>query len=650
MTSLPPLTVASLATTGTLGVSGTASIGIATVSQLCAGGASGRAPVITSMPVMTTNTVGGFTVSSSTNDRSTPACYAFDSSSTTNWLSASGKYSSGAYTGTVTTGSTKGEYLQIQTPVLCQLQSYSLFGSSTHALTAFSIMGSSDGVTYTTIDTRSGQDCTTQQVFIAPTQTTSFLYLRLIIAQDINTNSTTAASVSNFAPVFLGMPYTLDVNGPSRVTGTLMVTDTASTGLLTTASINNTGDLAVTGASNFTGLATASAGINVLGNAAFSGGVVTAGTLQASGGVKLPDSRTLEFGSNLSKATNAGSIGYQLATPSALDIYGGGTTVGSRSLQLWDNVTIAGGLRAGIWDVCAALATFGRPAALFPSPPGPVSNNTDDYVITASSNSSTAYQAFTTTGWTSALVYGATNAAPATTNYTTMSDTDPSSSSMSITGEWVQIQLPCSLSLALWQSASSGYPPDQTYVLASFDGTTWYSCCSSSTTVPRAFPTIFAPQVYSKQSFTYFRIVFYLIPSTYQPVNAGGGAQTLQTKNVSASNIWLGGVGTRKLAKWTPLALASGVGTYQSSVPAFSKDALGMVTLRGMMSIPSGTNITLATLPPLCRPLTSNGTTMPSYAGNAFCVVQIDTSGVIKIISGGSTTFLSLNNLQFDTN
>ena len=121
-------------------------------------GASGRGPSF-SMPMMTANTAGGFTVSAST--LSSNAFQAFDSSSSTNWTSGS-TYSLGAYTGTVTTGSTMGEYLQIQTPVLCQLQSYSLYGSSQNALNAFSIMGSLDGFTYTTIDTRSGQNCMTQ--------------------------------------------------------------------------------------------------------------------------------------------------------------------------------------------------------------------------------------------------------------------------------------------------------------------------------------------------------------------------------------------------------------------------------------------------------------------------------------------------------
>ena len=245
------------------------STGTATASQVYAGGASGGRGPSFSMPVMTANTTGGFTVSGSV---SSYAYYAFDSSSTTSWGSG-GSYSSGAYSGNVTTGSTMGEYLQIQTPVACQLQSYSLYGSSLHALNAFSIMGSLDGITYTTIDTRLGQNCRTQQDFTAPSQTMSWLYFRLIITQDLQTPNARGATspsavVSNFAPFFLGIPYVLDVNGPSRLTGALTVTSLASTvglnntgNLAVTGTSNLTGNLAVTGTSNLTGAVTASSGV-----------------------------------------------------------------------------------------------------------------------------------------------------------------------------------------------------------------------------------------------------------------------------------------------------------------------------------------------------------------------------------------------------
>lgn len=101
-------------------------------------------------------------------------------------------------------------------------------------------------------------------------------------------------------------------------TGNLNITGTASTAAWTAPGVINTGNLAVTGTSALIGLVTASAGINLVGN------------------------RTLNFGSDQTKATNAGSIGYQVATAGALDVYGAGTAVGSRNLQLWDNITVPG--------------------------------------------------------------------------------------------------------------------------------------------------------------------------------------------------------------------------------------------------------------------------------------------------------------------
>lgn len=73
---------------------------------------------------------------------------------------------------------------------------------------------------------------------------------------------------------------------------------------------------------------------------------VTSGTI-AAGALNLPGSNTVNFGSdNLTKAAFAGNIGYQLATANALDIYGAGSAVGSRSVKLWDNVQVPGTMNA----------------------------------------------------------------------------------------------------------------------------------------------------------------------------------------------------------------------------------------------------------------------------------------------------------------
>ena len=64
------------------------------------------------------------------------------------------------------------------------------------------------------------------------------------------------------------------------------------------------------------------------------------GAVTASSGISLPGTQALGFGSDQTKAPNAGSIGYQLLTPNALDVVGGGSTAGSRLLQLSDNIAV----------------------------------------------------------------------------------------------------------------------------------------------------------------------------------------------------------------------------------------------------------------------------------------------------------------------
>ena len=107
-------------------------------------------------------------------------------------------------------------------------------------------------------------------------------------------------------------------------TGTLTVTGAASTGALTTMGVTNTGNesiagtLAVTGASTLTGLATTSNGLN------------------------LPGSKIINFGSDQSKEGAAGRMGYQTYTAGCLDIVGAGTTSGSRTVKIYDNLLVSG--------------------------------------------------------------------------------------------------------------------------------------------------------------------------------------------------------------------------------------------------------------------------------------------------------------------
>ena len=61
----------------------------------------------------------------------------------------------------------------------------------------------------------------------------------------------------------------------------------------------------------------------------------------------LPGKNDINMGSDQTKETNAGRIGYQMTTTGALDIYGAGTTAGSRGIKLWDNVTTNGTFAPG---------------------------------------------------------------------------------------------------------------------------------------------------------------------------------------------------------------------------------------------------------------------------------------------------------------
>ena len=88
-------------------------------------------------------------------------------------------------------------------------------------------------------------------------------------------------------------------------------------------------------------------GITNSGNESIAGTLAVTGLATASAGIGLPSNKTLNFGSDQSKATNAGNIGYQLTTSGALDVYGGGTTAGSRVVKLWDNVTVSSSLTVG---------------------------------------------------------------------------------------------------------------------------------------------------------------------------------------------------------------------------------------------------------------------------------------------------------------
>ena len=172
--------------------------------------------------------VGGFTMSASNNYPSS-SYYASNAfvNDTTYWAPGTYLYSvSGSYTGTTKTGTVSGEYLQVKTPAPYLLQSYYLTGNgSTHLLSQFAIMASSDGTNWTMIDIRLNANCLTKQFFIPPPNNVAFNIYRLVVIQDPTGDSNYWCAVSYFGPIFgLAATMQLDVVGQSRITGNMAVT------------------------------------------------------------------------------------------------------------------------------------------------------------------------------------------------------------------------------------------------------------------------------------------------------------------------------------------------------------------------------------------------------------------------------------------
>ena len=143
------------------------------------------------------------------------------------------------------------------------------------------------------------------------------------------------------ASTFAGVTATSVTNsGNETIAGTLGVTGATVLAGVTANSVTNKGNetiagtLGVTGASTFTGLATASAGMNV------------------------PGANILNFGSDQTKETSAGKIGYQTFDVGYLNIVGAGTSSGSRGIKLYDNVVVSSALSAGSYT--GLLSTSGN--------------------------------------------------------------------------------------------------------------------------------------------------------------------------------------------------------------------------------------------------------------------------------------------------
>ncbi len=121
------------------------------------------------------------------------------------------------------------------------------------------------------------------------------------------------------------------------------------TGTIKSLNVYGSTVFAPTGAVAFSGPVTHTNSITQSGGAVSLAGATTlgstlsvAGLVTATAGAALPGSSIINFGSDQTKTTNAGQIGYQLSTVGAVDFYGAGTAIGSRTIKLWDNIIVPG--------------------------------------------------------------------------------------------------------------------------------------------------------------------------------------------------------------------------------------------------------------------------------------------------------------------
>ena len=143
-------------------------------------------------------------------------------------------------------------------------------------------------------------------------------------------NISTAGNVTIPGTVSTALtPSTLSVTGPSTLGGGATVS----------------GNNLVVNTAIGIGTAGPSASLHVVGGGIITSTLAIGGLATANAGINVPGTNAVIFASDLSgKAANAGSIGSQIVTTGALDIYGAGTAVGGRGVKLWDNVIVPGTL------------------------------------------------------------------------------------------------------------------------------------------------------------------------------------------------------------------------------------------------------------------------------------------------------------------
>jgi Chaperone of endosialidase len=114
------------------------------------------------------------------------------------------------------------------------------------------------------------------------------------------------------------------------------------------------------------------------------------GTTTSSGGINIPGANVINFGSDQTKETNAGKIGYGTFDAGALCIVGAGTA--TRTVKMWDNVTVNNNLTVGSSIGCNYISiTNGAQCATFYNNSN---SSTGDVVAISKNNGNTNYCMF----------------------------------------------------------------------------------------------------------------------------------------------------------------------------------------------------------------------------------------------------------------
>lgn len=100
---------------------------------------------------------------------------------------------------------------------------------------------------------------------------------------------------------------------------------------------------------------------------------------------------------------------------------------------------------------------------------------------------------------------------------------------------------------------------------------------------------------------------------------------------------------------WTAPTLVNSWANFGGGFPTagYYKDPTGRVFLRGLLASGSSATAVMFTLPALYRPQFEM--VFASVANDAFCEIRVDTSGNVFASAGGSTIWVSLDNVSFQT-